>query len=131
MITKKTKNKKRKEYKNIAHAKLYIKSSFNNTIVNITDEKGNTICWASSGSVGFSGARKSTPYAATRAIESVLSEGQKYGIKKLSVYIRGPGVGRDAALRLLRGKRDLDIDKISDLTPIPHNGPKPSKRRRT
>ncbi|MBU1130250.1 30S ribosomal protein S11 [Patescibacteria group bacterium] len=130
MTIKKSNNPKRKEYKNLAHAKLYVKSTFNNTIVTVTDDKGNTLCWASSGSVGFKGARKSTPYAASKVIESALSEGRKYGIKKLSVYLKGPGVGRDAALRFLRSRRDFDIDMISDLTPIPHNGPKPPKRRK-
>ncbi|RLC35487.1 30S ribosomal protein S11 [Candidatus Shapirobacteria bacterium] len=123
-------NKNSKKYTNIAHAKLCIKSSFNNTIASITDQKGNTLCWASSGSVGFKGARKSTPYAATKAIEAVLNQSQKFGVKKLSVYLKGPGVGRDASLRLLRNKRGIDVDMISDLTPIPHNGPKASKRRK-
>lgn len=120
----------KKTYKNIAEGNLYIKSTFNNTLVTVTDLKGNALCWSSSGNAGFKGSRKSTPYAATTAIEKTLEEAKKYGIKKLSVYLKGPGVGRDAALRLLRTKRDFDVDLISDVTPIPHNGPRPPKKRR-
>jgi small subunit ribosomal protein S11 len=121
---------KKKVFKNLAEGRLYIKSTFNNTIVAITDIKGNTLAWSSSGHCGFKGARKSTPYAATTAIERTLEEAKKYGIKKLEVYLKGPGVGRDAALRFLRTKRDFDVDLISDITPIPHNGPRPPKARR-
>lgn len=128
--TKPTVTTKKKVYKNIAEGRLYIKSTFNNTIVSVTDNKGNVLSWSSSGNCGFKGARKSTPYAATTAIEKTLNEAQKYGIKKLSVYLKGPGVGRDAALRFLRTKRDYDVEMISDITPIPHNGPRPPKARR-
>ncbi len=121
---------KKKIYRNIADGRLSIKSSFNNTIVTVTDAKGNTLAWSSAGHCGFKGARKSTPYAATTAIERTLEEAKKYGIKKLEVYLNGPGVGRDAALRFLRSKRDFDIDLISDVTPIAHNGPRPPKARR-
>lgn len=121
---------KKKVFKNLAEGRLYIKSTFNNTIVSITDIKGNTLAWSSSGHCGFKGARKSTPYAATTAIERTLEEAKKYGIKKLEVYLKGPGVGRDAALRFLRTKRDFDVDLISDITPIPHNGPRPPKARK-
>jgi small subunit ribosomal protein S11 len=121
---------KKKVFKNLAEGRLYVKSTFNNTIVSITDIKGNTLAWSSSGHCGFKGARKSTPYAATTAIERTLEEAKKYGIKKLEVYLKGPGVGRDAALRFLRTKRDFDVDLISDITPIPHNGPRPPKARR-
>ncbi len=116
--------------KNLTKARLYIKSSFNNTIVTLTDAKGATIAWASSGNVGFKGSKKSTPFAATRALEKILDAIHANQIKKLSVYIKGPGMGRDAALRFLRGKKDLEIDMISDITPIPHNGPRPPKQRR-
>ena len=88
------------------------------------------MAWSSSGNCGFKGARKSTPYAATTAIEKTLEEAKKHGIKKLAVYLKGPGSGRDAALRFLRTKRDFDVDMISDITPIPHNGPRPPKQRR-
>jgi len=121
---------KKKVYKNIAEGRLYVKSSFNNTIVTVTDAKGNSLAWSSSGHCGFKGARKSTPYAATTAIERTLEEAKKYGIKKLEVYLNGPGVGRDATLRFLRSKRDFDVEAVSDVTPIAHNGPRPPKARR-
>jgi len=121
---------KKKTFKNIAEGRLYIQSTFNNTIVTITDSKGKTIAWSSAGNCGFKGARKSTPFAATTAIEKTLEEAKKHGVKKLAVYLKGPGSGRDAALRYLRTKRDFDVDMISDITPIPHNGPRPPKQRR-
>ena len=121
---------KKKVFKNIAEGRLYVKSTFNNTIVSVTDGKGNVLSWSSAGHCGFKGARKSTPFAATTAIEKALDIAKNYGIKKLIVYLKGPGVGRDAALRFLRTKRDFDVDMISDITPIPHNGPRPPKARR-
>jgi len=121
---------KKKIFKNIAEGRLYIQSSFNNTIVSVTDLKGKVITWSSAGNCGFKGSRKSTPYAATTAIEKALEAAKNHGLKKLEVYLKGPGVGRDAALRYLRTKRDFDVDKISDITPIPHNGPRPPKQRR-
>jgi small subunit ribosomal protein S11 len=121
---------KKKITKNFAEGRLYVKSSFNNTIVSITDPKGNPLAWSSAGHCGFKGARKSTPYAATTAIERTLEAAKKFGIKKLDVYLKGPGVGRDATLRFLRTKRDFDVEMISDITPIPHNGPRPPKARR-
>ncbi|HOZ80885.1 MAG TPA: 30S ribosomal protein S11 [Candidatus Woesebacteria bacterium] len=127
--TKKTVTKK-KVVKSVAEARLCVKSSFNNTIVTISDLKGNTLAWSSSGHSGFKGARKSTPFAATTAIEKALDAAKPFGIKKLEVYLKGPGVGRDAALRFLRTKRDFDVELISDITPIPHNGPRPPKARR-
>jgi len=120
----------KKTFKNLAEGRLYIKSTFNNTLVSVTDTKGNTLCWSSSGNAGFKGSRKSTPFAATSAIEKTLEEAKKHGIKKLSVYLKGPGTGRDAALRYLRTKREFDVDMIADITPIPHNGPRPPKQRR-
>ncbi|MCX6726511.1 MAG: 30S ribosomal protein S11 [Candidatus Shapirobacteria bacterium] len=121
---------KKKTVKNVAEARLYVHSSFNNTIVTITDVKGNTIAWSSSGHSGFKGARKSTPYAASTALEKALDLVKPFGVKKLTVYLTGPGVGRDATLRFLRAKRDYDVESISDVTPIPHNGPRPPKVRR-
>jgi len=121
---------KKKVVKSVAEARLCVKSSFNNTIVTISDLKGNTLAWSSSGHSGFKGARKSTPFAATTAIEKALDAAKPFGIKKLEVYLKGPGVGRDAALRFLRTKRDFDVELISDITPIPHNGPRPPKARR-
>lgn len=127
---KKTTPKRNSTTKSFAEGRLYINSTFNNTLVTITDPKGNTLSWSSSGHSGFKGARKSTPFAATTAIEKVLESARNFGIKKLSVYIKGPGTGRDAVLRLLRTKRDFDVDLIADITPIPHNGPRPPKARR-
>lgn len=121
---------KKKVFKNITEGCLYVQSTFNNTIVSVTDPKGKVLTWSSAGNCGFKGSRKSTPYAATTAIEKALEEAKKHGIKKLEVYLKGPGVGRDAALRYLRTKRDFDVDKIADITPIPHNGPRPPKQRR-
>ncbi len=121
---------KKKVFKNIAEGRLYVRSTFNNTIVSVTDVKGKVLTWSSAGNCGFKGSRKSTPYAATTAIEKALEEAKKHGVKKLEVYLKGPGVGRDATLRFLRTKRDFDVDKIADITPIPHNGPRPPKQRR-
>ena len=121
---------KKKVYKNIAEGRLYVQSTFNNTLVTVTDTKGKVLTWSSAGNCGFKGSRKSTPFAATTAIEKALEEAKKHGLKKLEVYLKGPGVGRDAALRYLRSKRDFDVDKIADITPIPHNGPRPPKQRR-
>jgi len=130
-ITNKVKiSSKKKVIKSIAEGRLYVKSTFNNTIVTVTDQKGNTLSWSSSGQSGFKGSRKSTPFAATTAIEKALDAAKPYGIKKLEVYLKGPGVGRDATLRFLRAKRDYDVELISDITPIPHNGPRPPKARR-
>jgi small subunit ribosomal protein S11 len=120
---------KKKVYQNLNEGRLYVNSTFNNTLVTVTDHKGNVLTWSSSGNVGFKGARKSTPYAATTALEKTLEEAKKYGIKKLSVYLKGPGVGRDATLRYLRTKRDFEVEMIADVTPIPHNGPRPPKQR--
>ncbi len=121
---------KKKVFKNIAEGRLYVQSTFNNTLVTVTDSNGKVLTWSSAGNCGFKGSRKSTPYAATTAIEKALEEAKKHGIKKIEVYLKGPGVGRDAALRYLRSKRDFDVDKIADITPIPHNGPRPPKQRR-
>ncbi|MBU3935165.1 30S ribosomal protein S11 [Patescibacteria group bacterium] len=121
---------KTKTIKNFVHARLYVKATFNNTLVNVTDDHGNSLVWSSSGNVGFKGSRKSTPFAATTAIEKALKKAQDLGIKKLSVYLKGPGLGRDAALRFLRSKRDFDVDMISDVTPVAHNGPRAPKQRK-
>ena len=123
-------DKKKKTYRNVAEAHLHIQSTFNNTIVSITDTAGSVLAWSSAGRCGFKGARKSTPYAATTAIEKALEASLPFGIKKLSVFLKGPGVGRDAALRFLRSKKDFEVEMISDITPIPHNGPRPPKQRK-
>jgi small subunit ribosomal protein S11 len=110
-------------------AKVYVTATFNNTIITFTDLKGNTLCWGSTGTVGFKGARKATPYAATTAVEAVAKKAVALGIDEIEVYIKGPGPGRDAALRALKAA-GLKMSLIADITPIPHNGPRPKKRRR-
>lgn len=110
-------------------AKVYITATFNNTLVTFTDLKGNTLCSGSCGAVGFKGARKSTPYAATTAVEAAAKKAIALDIKEVEVYIKGPGPGRDAALRALRSV-GLKMSLIADVTPIPHNGPRARKKRR-
>ncbi len=119
--------KKVKKY--VERGNVYITATFNNTIVTITDLTGNTVCWGSSGMVGFKGARKATPYAATSAVETVARKAQEVGMKSVNVYIKGPGAGRDAALRALKSV-GMGIDLIADVTPIPHNGVRAKKKRR-
>lgn len=112
------------------HGKIYISASFNNTLVTVTDENGATISWGSSGHSGFKGARKSTPYAATSAVETVVTKAKdNYGLSSADVFIKGPGSGRDAALRAIRAS-GVRIAMIADVTPIPHDGPRPKKKRR-
>jgi len=120
---------RRKERKNVAHGAAHIKTSFNNTIVTITDLQGNAISWASSGNVGFKGSRKSTPYAAQQAAEQAAKRAMEHGMRKVDVYVRGPGSGRDTAVRSLQNA-GLEITHIKDVTPVPHNGCRPKKRRR-
>lgn len=111
-------------------AKVYILASFNNTLITVVDELGNTLNWASSGNVGFKGTRKATPFAATTAVEKALKKAKEdYGIGEVEVYIKGPGAGRDAALRAIKAS-GLKILLIADVTPVPHNGPRPKKQRR-
>lgn len=109
--------------------KVFITATFNNTLVTITDMEGNTLSWGSSGLVGFKGARKATPYAATSAVEAVARKVQTQGLREVEVFIKGPGAGRDAALRALKAV-GLRISLIADVTPIPHNGVRPKKKRR-
>lgn len=110
-------------------AKAYVAATFNNTLVTFTDLKGNTLCWGSTGTVGFKGARKSTPFAAITAVEAVGKKAKALGVEEIEVYIKGPGPGRDAALRVFKAL-GFKINLIADITPIPHNGPRPKKRRR-
>jgi small subunit ribosomal protein S11 len=119
----------KKEVKKISHAKSYITATFNNTLVNVTDVNGQTLVWGSAGSSGFKGARKATPYAATTAVESVAKKIKEKGVTSIEIYIKGPGPGRDAAIRAFKAA-GLEITAIADVTPIPHNGPRASKRRR-
>ena len=109
--------------------RVYVTATFNNTLVTMTDEKGNVLCWGSSGASGFKGARKSTPYAATTAVETAARKAQAMGVREVEVFIKGPGAGRDAALRALKGV-GMQITMIADVTPIPHNGVRPKKKRR-
>ena len=120
---------RRKERKNVAHGHAYIKSTFNNTIVSITDPTGAVIAWASSGQVGFKGSRKSTPFAAQLAAEAAARRAQEHGMKKVDVFVKGPGSGRETAIRSLQAA-GLEVGTISDVTPQPHNGCRPPKRRR-
>lgn len=120
---------KEKKASNVTHAKAYVTATFNNTLVTITDPGGNTLLWGSAGSAGFKGARKSTPYAATTAVENIAKKAQSLGIVSVEIYVKGPGPGRDGAIRAFKSA-GLDITMIADVTPIPHNGPRASKRRR-
>ncbi len=126
---KKVVTKKRRERKNIERGAAHIRSSFNNTIVTITDTKGNAIAWASAGELGYRGSRKSTPYAAQMASETAAKAAMEHGLKSVEVYVKGPGQGREAAIRALQ-VAGLEISLIKDVTPIPHNGCRPPKRRR-
>jgi small subunit ribosomal protein S11 len=120
---------KRREKKNIESGIAHIKSTFNNTMISITDKKGNAISWASAGTVGFKGSRKSTPYAAQQAAESAARAAMEHGLKEVECYVKGPGAGREAAIRSLQAA-GLEVSVIKDVTPIPHNGCRPPKRRR-
>jgi small subunit ribosomal protein S11 len=120
---------RRKEKKNIAHGHAHIKSTFNNTIVSITDPVGNVISWASAGHVGFKGSRKSTPFAAQMAAENAARKAQEHGMRKVDVFVKGPGAGRETAIRSLQAT-GLEVGSIQDVTPQPHNGCRPPKRRR-
>ena len=120
---------RRKERKNVAVGQAHIKSTFNNTIVSITDPQGNVLSWASAGHVGFKGSRKSTPFAAQMAAENAARKAQEHGVKKVDVFVKGPGSGRETAIRSLTAA-GLEVGSISDVTPVPFNGCRPPKRRR-
>ena len=126
---KKTVIRRRRERKNIENGSAHIQSSFNNTIVTITDLQGNAISWASAGEFGFRGSRKSTPFAAQSAAETAAKAAMDHGLKTVEVYVKGPGAGREAAIRALQAA-GLEVRMIKDVTPIPHNGCRPPKRRR-
>lgn len=116
--------------KQITLAKVYISASFNNSLITVTNESGDVLVWGSSGAAGFKGTRKSTPFAATSAVEKVMKKiKDEYGVKEVEIYIKGPGPGRDAALRAVKAS-GVKISLIADITPIPHNGPRPKKKRR-
>ena len=128
MATVPTKKKQRQVVK-IESGRVYVTASFNNTVVTITDKNGNAICWGSAGTSGFKGARKSTPFAATTTVEQVARKAMALGLRDVEIYIKGPGAGRDSAIRALKSA-GLTINMIADVTPIPHNGCRPKKRRR-
>jgi small subunit ribosomal protein S11 len=121
--------KKRKEKKSVYEGNVYIQATFNNTIITITDLKGNALSWASSGGLGFNGAKKSTPFAAQTVAETAVQKALTYGLREVHVFVKGPGVGRESAVRSL-GALGLKVKSISDVTPIPHNGCRPRKTRR-
>lgn len=120
---------KKKEKRLIERGIAHIKSSFNNTIVSITDPQGNAVAWSTSGKMGFKGSRKSTPFAAQMAAEACAKQAMEHGLKEVEVYVKGPGSGREAAIRSLQAA-GLEVSLIKDVTPIPHNGCRPPKRRR-
>ena len=120
---------RKRERKNVAYGVAHIKSSFNNTIVAITDHEGNVLSWASAGNVGFKGSRKSTPFAAQLAAEKAAKAAMEHGMRKVDVLVKGPGSGRETAIRSLQNS-GLEVSGIKDVTPIPHNGCRPKKRRR-
>lgn len=120
---------KRKERKNISYGVAHIHSTFNNTIIGVTDKEGNLVSWASGGNVGFKGTRKSTPYAAQMAAQQVAKQAQDHGLQEIDVVVKGPGPGRESAIRSLQAA-GLQVNMIRDDTPIPHNGCRPPKRRR-
>ena len=121
--------KKRKEKKSVYEGNVYIQATFNNTIITITDLNGHTLSWASSGGLGFRGAKKSTPFAAQTVAETAVQRAVSYGLREVHVFVKGPGVGRENAVRAL-GSMGLQVKSISDVTPIPHNGCRPRKTRR-
>lgn len=120
---------KKKEKKIVTHAVMNIHSTFNNTIITITDKTGNLLTWASGGMVGFKGSRKSTPFAAQLAAEKALKEAEVYGIKTIDIRVKGPGAGRESAIRTV-GSTPFQVKSLKDVTPIPHNGCRPKKKRR-
>ncbi len=128
-MAKRTKRTKKKELKNIVKGVAHIKSTFNNTIITISDTNGSVIAWASAGTAGFKGSKKSTPFAAQLAADDVARKSMEHGLKQIEVYVKGPGSGREAAIRSLQAA-GLEISLIKDVTPIPHNGCRPPKRRR-
>lgn len=131
MVAKKARStrRKRRERKNIERGQAHVKSTFNNTLVTLTDLQGNAISWSSAGSLGFRGSKKSTPFAAQMAAEAATKAAMEHGLKSVEVFVKGPGSGREAAIRSLQAT-GLEISMITDVTPIPHNGCRPPKRRR-
>lgn len=129
MAQKVKKTRRKRDRKNVEHGAAHIQSTFNNSIVTLTDERGNALAWASAGGLGFRGSRKSTPFAAQMAAETAAAAAMEHGLKSVEVYVKGPGAGREAAIRSLQAA-GLEVTLIKDVTPIPHNGCRPPKRRR-
>lgn len=129
MAKKQITSKAKKVERKLTSGRVYVTATFNNTLVTLTDNSGNTVAWGSSGGSGFKGARKATPYAAISAMEAVAQKAKALGMSAVEVYIKGPGSGRDATIKALRSA-GINITMIADVTPIPHNGPRPKKRRR-
>ena len=127
-MAEKTKQKK-KVKRNVPEGRVYVLATFNNTLVTITDTKGNALCWASSGGCGFKGSKKSTPFAAQMAADKAAKKAKDYGMQKVEVFVKGPGAGRESTIRSIQAA-GLQVSAITDTTPIPHNGCRPSKRRR-
>jgi len=128
-VARKKTTRKRRERKNIERGQAHIQSTFNNSIVTLTDMQGNALSWASAGQLGFKGSRKSTPFAAQMAAETAAKAAMEHGLKTVEVYVKGPGAGREAAIRSLQAT-GLEVTMIKDVTPVPHNGCRPPKRRR-
>ena len=124
-----TTTRKRRELKKVDRGQVHIQSSFNNTLVTVTDLQGNALSWSSAGSLGFKGSRKGTPYAAQQATETAVKAAKEHGLRYAGVYVKGPGSGRESAIRAI-GACDVEITMITDVSPIPHNGCRPPKRRR-
>ncbi|WP_120804312.1 30S ribosomal protein S11 [Helicobacter pylori] len=122
--------KKKVVKKNIARGVVYISATFNNTNITITDEMGNVICWSTAGGLGFKGSKKSTPYAAQQAVESALSKAKEHGVKEVGIKVQGPGGGRETAIKSVGATEGVKVLWIKDITPLPHNGCRPPKRRR-
>ncbi len=127
--TNKTGKRKKKELKQVSHARAYVQATFNNTIVSVTDQNGDVLGWASAGMVGFKGPKKSTPFAAQQVVKRVVENVVEHGIKEISVYVKGIGGGREGAIRAFHAN-GINVLSIRDVTPIPHNGCRPKKRRR-
>ncbi|MEX0895461.1 MAG: 30S ribosomal protein S11 [Patescibacteria group bacterium] len=123
-----TKKPKRAAQQSVSRGRLYVTATFNSTLASITDDGGNVLCWSTAGESGFTGSRKSTPYAATITIENAINKARNYGMQQMAVYLKGPGPGRDVALRVLRAQ-GIRVTMIADMTPIPHNGTRPRKAK--
>lgn len=128
-MAKEVKKSKKTVQKKLSHARAYVTATFNNTLVTLTDQSGNTLAWGSAGASNFKGARKSTPYAATTVVESIAKKAKEMGVATIEIFVKGPGPGRDSSIRAFKAA-GLTITMIADVTPIPHNGPRATKRRR-